>query len=66
MQGSFASSPLTRFPNRSSSATSDPIAEAFLTHIRASQEARAAKKKKEEEKIFVDEDAKGFLNSEPL
>lgn len=40
-----------RYAYRTSSSTSDPTMEAFLTHVRASQEARAAavRQKKEEE-----------------
>ena len=63
----------SRFSRRTSSAASDPSMDRFLTHIRASQEARAAKRTNEnpdEESctntVFVDEREKGWLGDEPL
>ncbi|KAF2023879.1 hypothetical protein EK21DRAFT_118330 [Setomelanomma holmii] len=61
-----ALSPLNSRRTRTISTISDPSADAFLRHVRASQEARAAKTMKGQEKkksmgVFIDEDEKGFL-----
>jgi hypothetical protein len=68
-QSGSNSSTTSRFSNRTTSSMSDPSAEAFLRHVRASREARARKEGsggKGGNSVFVDEDERGFLSDEPI
>jgi hypothetical protein len=61
----------SRVTSRTSSCVSDPSTEAFLTHVRASQEARMLRKAMQcgldgGNAVFVDEYERGFLGDEPL
>lgn len=67
---SFNASVKSRYSGRTSSTASDPSMEKFLTHVRASQEARAMKRssgqaekgEKMNQSVFVDEREKGWFN----
>jgi hypothetical protein len=63
---SLSSSASTRFSDASTTWRTDASMDRFLTHVRASQVARAALKMQRCNDVFVDEADRGWLGDEPL